>query len=109
MNQWDCQHPGCKRQAIGTGGAIGLQAIGWWFERGQGGSGPRIYCPPHRPDGPQCAGGCGSLLPMMAADAEAVRWQRIMGSDIEPREPDLHTGYCAGCCLACSPPEKVDE
>jgi len=46
MNLWECEHPGCKATASGIGGAIGLRAIGWYFQRG-----PRLLCPHHRPDG----------------------------------------------------------
>lgn len=45
MNLWQCKHAGCKSTAVGTGGAIGLRAIGWWFLPGQD-----ILCPNHRPD-----------------------------------------------------------
>ena len=45
VNRWECDQPGCDRQCVGTGGAIGLRAIGWWFLPG-----PRLFCPAHRPD-----------------------------------------------------------
>ena len=45
MNRWDCQEPGCENSCAGMGGAVGLRAIGWYFEPG-----PRIFCPFHRPD-----------------------------------------------------------
>lgn len=44
LNQWECEHPGCKSTAVGVGGAVGLLAIGWWFELG-----PTLFCPAHRP------------------------------------------------------------
>lgn len=46
MNLWECQHPGCKCTAVGSGGAIGLLAIGWYFVPG-----PKILCPAHHPAG----------------------------------------------------------
>ena len=46
MNKWECQHKGCRNSCVGVGGAIGLRAIGWYFELG-----PVILCPAHRPDG----------------------------------------------------------
>lgn len=47
VNRWGCDHPGCGRSCAGTGGAIGLRAIGWYFMYGLGGN---IFCPEHRPD-----------------------------------------------------------
>ena len=44
MNKWECEHPGCTSAAVGVGGAVGLRAIGWWFELG-----PTLFCPVHRP------------------------------------------------------------
>jgi hypothetical protein len=51
MNLWQCDVPGCKITASGTGGAIGLRAIGWYFLPG-----PVIRCPAHRPDSIPCIG-----------------------------------------------------
>lgn len=45
MNRWDCELHGCDVSAVGTGGAIGLRAIGWYFVPGG-----RLLCPAHRPD-----------------------------------------------------------
>lgn len=42
MNLWECQQPHCLNKVVGIGGAIGLRAIGWYFEKG-----PIIYCPGH--------------------------------------------------------------
>lgn len=58
MNLWECEHPGCKNTAIGTGGAIGLTAIGWYFIPG-----PVILCPAHRPDGIRCTDPDGTDSP----------------------------------------------
>jgi len=45
MNKWECATPECKSVAIGVGGAVGLRAVGWFFEVGKG-----LFCPAHRPD-----------------------------------------------------------
>jgi hypothetical protein len=53
MNLWECAHPGCKSKAVGSGGAIGLRAIGWYFipaKNMQEAEWPRLFCPAHRPD-----------------------------------------------------------
>ena|ERR1700760_3915739 len=46
MNIWECHHPDCTNRVVGVGGAIGLRAIGWYFELG-----PVLYCPNHYPQG----------------------------------------------------------
>ena len=75
LNLWRCGAPDCDSTAVGVGGAIGLRAIGWWFE---GGAEP--LCPSHRPDGTlsrrqdmRCdvQGPCGHC----AAEKEADRFQ----------------------------------
>lgn len=48
MNKWNCEHPNCKNECVGTGGAVGLRAIGWFFEIGFS---KNIYCPFHHPNG----------------------------------------------------------
>jgi hypothetical protein len=45
MNLWECSHPGCTSKAVGSGSAIGLVAVGWYFVPGGD-----LYCPAHRPD-----------------------------------------------------------
>lgn len=45
MNIWECQEVSCHRRCVGTGGAVGLRAIGWYVRMG-----PVIFCPEHRPD-----------------------------------------------------------
>jgi hypothetical protein len=50
LNIWECQHPGCQNSAVGVGSAVGLRAIGWWFELG-----PKIKCPFHNPIGEERA------------------------------------------------------
>lgn len=61
MNRWDCDKHGCNSTAVGSGGAVGLRAIGWYFVRGKSSelfpgayTLPRILCPFHRPDGIPC-------------------------------------------------------
>lgn len=49
MSLWACNFPGCDSRASGTGGAIGLRAIGWHFVNAG-----RLYCPNHRPDKVLC-------------------------------------------------------
>ena len=52
MNKWECDSQGCDVTAIGCGGAIGLRALGWQFEKGQRSDMmPVILCPEHRTDG----------------------------------------------------------
>ena len=53
LNVWECQHrgafadfQGCERRAYGLGGAVGLRAIGWYYQPG-----PEIFCPEHHPLG----------------------------------------------------------
>lgn len=56
MNVWECEHPGCTSKAVGTGGAIGLHAIGWYFTAGSvhGNYESLLFCPAHRPDPIPC-------------------------------------------------------
>lgn len=81
MNKWECQQQGCDVIAIGTGGAWGLRAIGWYFVSG----GP-IFCPAHRPDPIDCyfegkpviEDGHVSQCSSCAADVEADLFQTII-------------------------------
>lgn len=50
MNIWECLFPECGLTVAGLGGAIGLRAIGWYYRKGAGFSGPTIMCPRHRAD-----------------------------------------------------------
>ena len=51
MNEWECEEPACSSSAVGVGSAVGLRAIGWFFQRGTGkGHGPLLLCPLHRRD-----------------------------------------------------------
>jgi hypothetical protein len=79
MNLWECEHPGCNSRATGTGGAIGLRAIGWYFHP----AGP-IFCPVHRPDGIPCTDerapetSRAEACPLCAGEGESEHWQQIM-------------------------------
>lgn len=85
MSVWECEHPGCKSQAVGCGGAIGLRAIGWYFQLG-----PVILCPNHRPDPMPCEDKYG--LPEYrgepcthcTAEHEADKWQAVIAAGVAP-------------------------
>ena len=48
MNHWKCDVLGCKSEAVGVGSALGLRAIGWFFQRGSGTlTPPLLLCPAH--------------------------------------------------------------
>lgn len=51
MNKWECAATHCDRHVVGLGGAVGLRAIGWYFERGTSEplTGATVYCPAHHP------------------------------------------------------------
>ena len=79
MNVWECDRLGCRRKCYGTGGAIGLRAIGWYFKPG-----PVTLCPAHRPDRAPCKehteqypDGC----PVCKADQEAEAIQQTLYTD----------------------------
>src|SRR5512147_458074 len=55
MNKWECGEPGCDASVLGVGAAIGLLAIGWFFQPGTTSFGPVLRCPRHRPDGIPCS------------------------------------------------------
>lgn len=81
MNRWRCEHPGCTREVVGCGGAIGLRAIGWYFRPA-----PVILCPAHRPDPIATRAPLhdpddndDALCRLCRADLEAYRWQLLMG------------------------------
>ena len=87
LNKWECEGRDangkrCDSTAIGTGGALGLRAIGWWFSIG----GP-IYCPVHRPDPITCrnpdgvADRVGVSCSLCAGDAEARTIQTVIEHD----------------------------
>jgi len=78
MNKWECSALGCDSFAVGFGGALGLRAVGWFFEVGK-----PLLCPLHRPDPTmeRASDGVSSLCPaagpctLCAADREAARLQ----------------------------------
>lgn len=78
MNRWQCEHPGCDASAVGCGGAVGLRAIGWYFEVG-----PGIRCPAHRPDPMPCADkyskdNHGKSCSLCRAESEAEQIQEML-------------------------------
>lgn len=76
--KWTCDHEGCKSVAVGSGGAIGLRAIGWHFVRG--GS---VKCPAHRPDPMPCKDNdtnAGKPCSTCRGEAEADHWQELIES-----------------------------
>lgn len=94
MNEWQCDHPGCHEKVHGVGSALGLRAIGWYFQVG-----PLTLCPAHRPDGIPCEDKYAvqdveearaegrevahpeylQCCPFCAAEHEAKHWQDTMG------------------------------
>lgn len=89
INKWECQYPGCTSSCVGSGGAIGLRAIGWFFEPGVGYEQGKCLCPWHRPDSTVRHTWChGSeaerhdskieRCPICAAEYEAAFWQTLM-------------------------------
>lgn len=87
MNKWECEYPGCKSTAVGTGGAVGLRAIGWWFVRGMSNN---IFCPAHRPDPIRCLEQADyHECRNCAGELEADKWQRQMEAGLgwEVSEP----------------------
>lgn len=89
LNKWECNAQGCKATAVGIGSAIGLWAIGWWFEAGKS-----LFCPAHRPDPTMkrnpsvpCdqAGPCG----WCRAEEEADKIQYVIGQYLELTGEDL--------------------
>lgn len=91
MNVWTCDKPGCESRCVGTGGAIGLRAIGWYFVPGWR---DNCFCPHHRPDpSPTSYGdmhGEDAPLPCSdcAADREADYLQAAIPGllDVMPRD-----------------------
>lgn len=99
MNKWECDFPGCKSSAVGCGGAIGLRAIGWHFQRGapippgadlrtlvaavfDPSREPVLLCPRHRPDPIACRDreeGSPVLCALCAGDREADQIQSTIG------------------------------
>jgi len=84
MNLWECAHPGCKSTATGSGGAIGLRAIGWYFRPGSSMADNFLFCPAHRPDPIPCCDRYTpddekrDICPTCAGEGEASYWQHRM-------------------------------
>jgi hypothetical protein len=95
MNLWQCDRGKyadnrCSRTAVGTGGAVGLRAIGWWFEPGYDfvDRKEHLLCPQHRPDAIPCLEAflydtttdepCGNC----SGEIEADKWQKLMNEEL---------------------------
>ncbi len=95
MNLWECEAPECANTAVGTGGAVGLRAIGWYFSVG-----PTILCPAHHPDKLPCTDvpsmptaeerrNAGRPCSLCASEAQAERIQsQIKEARALPEEPE---------------------
>lgn len=85
MKLWQCSHHGCSAQAAGTGGPIGLRAVGWYFVPGE-----LLYCPMHRPDLVPCGafGGAngsepaGEMCSLCSAEIEADLLQHLVRAHV---------------------------
>jgi hypothetical protein len=78
LSLWKCDEPGCKSTAVGSGGAVGLRAVGWYFLPG-----PFLRCPNHRPDPAPChqegnTDNTGKTCSNCAAEDEARRLQQLV-------------------------------
>lgn len=76
MNKWECEHPGCTTTAVGTGGGVGLRAVGWWVE-----DGGQMLCPAHRPDRAPCHDNdtnAGQACALCTAEREAYEHQEVI-------------------------------
>lgn len=95
MHRWICDNPTCGNDAMGTGGAIGLRAIGWDVELRE--KDPRgrwlhtILCPAHRRDAMSCTKRCPDqvtgerfLCHICAGRAEAEEWQATITGACRP-------------------------
>lgn len=54
MNRWQCDRHGCRTEAVGVGGAVGLRAVGWYYHREDVDTQCVLFCPAHRPDPMPC-------------------------------------------------------
>lgn len=121
MNQWRCNGINyetgkrCTITACGSGGAIGLRAIGWWFEPGH-----EVRCPAHRPD---AHGACREAYRMAGdalgpdpcssctADEEAERFQlalaKVLRLEISPRDVTSRELVEAARIRETPPPPRV--
>ena len=110
MNLWECAKQGCDAKVTGCGGAIGLRAIGWYFEPDYM-RGPTIFCPVHRPDMAPCVDPdtapderCGAC-PHCAADRDATHLQRVLARELG--RPELAIVRCVGCGHLIDAPEPA--
>ncbi len=92
MNRWACDQQGCRSEAVGEGGAIGLRALGWSVEFGAieeylvGLRRPRLLCPVHRTDSVPCVESDenqGNPCPVCAAEADAKRYQEALYTEAD--------------------------
>lgn len=69
---WRCDQIECTRTCTGAGGAVGLRAIGWYFQPGDetAGDHPQLYCPEHRPDPIDCKQRPGTPCSHCAAERD---------------------------------------
>jgi hypothetical protein len=87
MNLWACTHRGCKNTAVGSGGAIGLRAVGWYFVPGA-----MLRCPAHRPDERPCGDygeNQGKPCSQCAGEEEATRMQVLITHALAGEEPSM--------------------
>lgn len=83
MNLWECEQPGCRSQAVGSGTALGLRAIGWYVKIG--GPAPEIFCPRHRPDPMPCIEqgvNLGNACSECAGEAQARNLQGLIVAEL---------------------------
>lgn len=103
MNRWTCDERGCTASAVGVAGAVGLRAIGWFFQRNPN-TMATLFCPMHRPkveaiqsrlhDGEDERNvgkvhACG----VCAAEFDAARYQAGMISPQELKPTDFDTMF----------------
>jgi hypothetical protein len=93
MNKWECDYAGCGNSCVGTGGAVGLRAIGWWFVRGMSNN---CFCPAHRPDSVPCLERkTGEACAPCAGELEADKWQRQMEAGLGWSVSEPHAEWAA--------------
>lgn len=80
MNRWQCDKPGCRVEAVGVGGSIGLRAIGWYYHQEAEGIECVQFCPAHRPDPIPCQqeGSEKEFCQPCAGEQEARELQGLM-------------------------------
>lgn len=73
LSLWQCDAVGCKRTCTGTGGPVGLRAIGWYWKPDD--IAPALFCPEHRPDKTDCKQRPGTPCSLCAAEQDARDYQ----------------------------------